>query len=103
LATDGYRAFLNLQDALRAGRPVALECELFPGDTESCKDIILKLGQSDISDIQACDKGGETRSCFVAEGYDRKLTINIADGNRDLNVASAKLESLIIFADALID
>jgi hypothetical protein len=99
LATNAYRAFLNLQHSLRDGRPVALECNLFPRETDSCKDIILRLGQDDILIVEECDTLG---GCFAVHAGDRKVSIIVED-DRDLKVMSAKLASMLIFAHSRID
>ncbi len=99
IATNGYRAFLNLQDALRSARAVPLDCDLFPGETRNCKDIILGFGQDDIGFIEACDI---LNSCFAIHAGERKVTVRV-DGESELKVAGAKLVSMITFADSLID
>jgi hypothetical protein len=106
VAADGYLAWLRLQRALRDGKPVPLECDLYAHEKIGCAALILSLPAEHISTVDRCeaDFGAE---CFRVTIDDRavdvRLTGHVTPGPPAGEVTGAKLGSLIIFADTVID
>lgn len=108
-ATQGYRAFAALLEALGNEEKVLLECNLFRSDDgKSCEEIIAALGPDQLSSVGPCDRdpdwSTECQRIYVADRrIDIRLTAHVSPGPPAGKVVSAKLDSLIIMAHERID
>lgn len=106
-ATDGYFAFLRLQDAMRDGSAPGLECELFPADRQDCAEVIRSLRPESIGSIDPCDPAPTPRRCFRLSTGERSIEILMAtaDGSGEpaRRVERARLQSFIIMAHERLD
>lgn len=106
-ATNGYLAWVNLQDALRNKRKIPLTCELFNNDMKTCEEIILELRFPD--QIETCETPARdyTQWCYRAQFNDRLITMivtgQVSPGPPAGQIVSAKLDGLILLAHPIID
>src|SRR5205085_5085782 len=105
-AYEGYRAWLGLRAALKAGKPVPLECGLSPADPpKTCPEVILGIGQENFIDVMGCNWRSEPgRSCYRIDAEDREIEIVVDDDGADEpTIVRVKIETPIVFTHALID
>jgi hypothetical protein len=103
VALNGTIAWLKLRRALQAKAAVPLKCDLFAVDTQPCPEIILALPADQPDMISACTADGDT-DCFEIMTEDRQIRILVDRSAAGAGaIRSASLESMIIFADTLID
>jgi hypothetical protein len=101
VATDGYLAFLRLQEAVRAARPLPFECVPRQGESEAdCRATVLAFTQDSIVDIKGCDM---TSSAYCFRIIAEDLLITAFVGSSDGRVHSARAETMIVLAHDVID
>jgi hypothetical protein len=105
-ADQGYRAWLALLETVRAGRKVPLECDLAPSDKGPCEAVIAAIKPEHLSEVRTCAAGSDS-VCHQLFAEDRLITVMTAayarPGLSAGQVVSAKLDSLIVMAHAIID
>jgi hypothetical protein len=107
-ATNGYRIWLRLLDATKNHANVKLECKLTPAEKDSsCAQIVATLKPDELSDVESCDAPSYDVLCHKFYAGDRLITVltraYIYPGPPPGEIVSAKVDTLITFADRIID
>lgn len=107
VATDGYRSFLNLQEALRGGGPVALRCDLGPAESRSCSEVLLSLDQSSLLFVEDCQSPDLSTLCFLVDAFDYRVrlfvTNHVTPGPPALQLLRAEVSAPIVMSHERID
>jgi hypothetical protein len=106
-ATDGYLVWSRLQTALREGRSVPLDCNLFKNDTKSCSAILAEIGSDELSSVGRCEAADYHQNCYEVTTNDRAVkiyvTAHISPGPRANEVVKAKVDGVIVLSHCLVD
>jgi hypothetical protein len=99
IATDGYRALLALQQALRAGAAIPLECGVFLEERKAkCASELLALDSTRIGSIERCEREG-SHLCFEIANDDWRIKImvtgNVHPGPPTGQIVSARMDEVI--------
>lgn len=107
IATDAVFVFLNLQKALREGRTLPLDCDLFPQETRSCSEVVSSLAWQGIESVYSCDPADWQTYCFNIYHADHSVRITVAGrvhpGPPFGQVVRAKVDGLITLSHPRID
>lgn len=107
-ATDGYRAFLALVEAARAGRQFPLQCDLHNNDKLSCIELVAAFQPGALSEVAPCEVGPDwgtvcQRITVGERQVDVRLTAHVSPGPPAGQLVSAKLTSLLVMWHEAID
>lgn len=107
-ATSAYRIWLRLLDATKNHANLKLECNLAPAEkTVPCAQIVAALKPEELSDVEGCDAPSYEVLCHKLYAGDRLITVltraYIYPGPPPGEIVSAKVDTLITFADRIID
>lgn len=106
-ATDGYLIWLNLQRALRDGRAIPLDCDLFENDTQPCTEIVKGVVPKDLQSIATCPAENFGERCFEVRTIDRSIKIYsngfVSPGPPPNEVRRAKVGGMIVMWHKRID
>lgn len=98
VATNGYRALVALQDALRAGVAFPLHCEVPEDEKAECGGKILAFNPTEIASIEQCE-AELGRLCYEVANYGLAVAItvtgHVTPGPPVGQIVSARMDELI--------
>jgi hypothetical protein len=102
-ALAGMVAFLKLQRALAAKRPLDLACDRLPDEKRDCADILRAVSAEGLNRVESCEGPAQTE-CLALSFEDVSVRIVLATAESGASdVQSVRLGYYIIVADTLID